>query len=136
MGCTWYISMCYVYNGLLDEALIDSFNLSVFVPTAAEVREVAAKIECLSVEVVEKICLPRSLGPVFQNPGHLSRLMRAVTEDIIAKHFGPAASDLIYSRLPKKIEERSLESPPPPCLGNIERFENLFMLLRKNAVSN
>ncbi|OWM86260.1 loganic acid O-methyltransferase-like [Punica granatum] len=123
-------------EGLVDEALIDSFNMPVFVPTAAEVREVASKIECLSVEVVKKICLPRSLGAITQHPRSLPRLLQAVTEDVVVKHFGPATSDLFYSRLPKKIEERSLASPPPACLVKLEEFENLFMLLRKNAVSN
>ncbi|PKI59781.1 hypothetical protein CRG98_019787 [Punica granatum] len=123
-------------QGLVDEALIDSFNMPVFVPTAAEVREVASKIECLSVEVVKKICLPRSLGAITQHPRSLPRLLQAVTEDVVVKHFGPATSDLFYSRLPKKIEERSLASPPPACLVKLEEFENLFMLLRKNAVSN
>lgn len=61
-------------------------------------------------------------------------MLWAATEDILVEHSGPATCDILSSRPPRKIEERSLESPPPACLRNIEKFENLFMILRKNEV--
>ncbi|PKI51669.1 hypothetical protein CRG98_027971 [Punica granatum] len=70
-------------QGSVGEALIDSFNMPVFIPTACEEREAGSKIKCLSVDEVEKICLPRNVGTITQHPWNLPCLLQAVTEDII-----------------------------------------------------
>lgn len=117
-------------QGFIEEVQVDSFNLPIFIPTASEVTEVISEIEGLSLEVVEEIQYPQYLNnceDIRMGCLHL----RAITEDILSQHFEPAIIDMIFERIPQKLEEFSRS----PSCTNTEKLENLFLLVKKVPVS-
>ncbi|KAF5727724.1 S-adenosylmethionine-dependent methyltransferase [Tripterygium wilfordii] len=58
--------------------------------------------------------------------------LRAAIEVILSKHFGSEVIDELFQRYAAKIFEFSKK----PAFTRIEKLENLFMFVKKNAVSN
>lgn len=109
---------------------MDSFNLPIFIPTASEVAEAASKVGGLSVEMVEEI---QSLAP-SGTPEEIAMCnshLRAVFEDILCQQFGSAVTDVVFKKLPDKLQKYS----KMPSFINSRKVENLFMLVKKTVVS-
>ncbi|XP_041014617.1 loganic acid O-methyltransferase-like [Juglans microcarpa x Juglans regia] len=117
-------------EGLVSEALVDSFNLPIFIPTGNEVKEVLSNIEHLTIEKSEEINYPPNLSnleDVRLCIGHV----RAVMEGILCEHFGAELLDQLFERYSNKVEQFSKTS----VFTRIEKLENLFLLLKRNPSS-
>ncbi|XP_038693925.1 loganic acid O-methyltransferase-like isoform X3 [Tripterygium wilfordii] len=117
-------------EGIVSEALVDSFNLPIFIPTASDVKDLVSKMGCFSIEEVEETYYP----PKLSSPADArltSSHIRAAMEVILSKHFGSEVIDELFERYTAKLFEFS----KTPAFTRIEKLENLFMFLKKNAVS-
>lgn len=117
-------------QGLIEEGLVDSFNLPIFIPTASEVTEVISEADRLRAVAVEEIPYPKQLS-TSQDIDMCCLHLRAIFEDLLRQHFDPATTDLIFQRLSPKIEEFSRS----PSFTDAEKLENLFLLVKKVPVS-
>ncbi|KAG7973767.1 hypothetical protein I3843_06G013500 [Carya illinoinensis] len=111
-------------EGLVSEALVDSFNLPIFIPTGNEVKGVLSNIEHLTIEKSEEINYPPNLSnleDVRLCIGHV----RAVMEGILCENFGAELLDQLFERYSDKVEQFSKTS----AFTRIGKLENLFLLL-------
>ncbi|KAK2990143.1 hypothetical protein RJ640_007545 [Escallonia rubra] len=94
-------------KGLVTEALVDSLNLSIYIPDASELKRVIASNKHLELLKMEKVYFP----PMFASPEKVlacSRHIRATMEGILCKHFGSQIMDQLF----EKSSERSLKNSP------------------------
>ncbi|KAK4763843.1 hypothetical protein SAY87_013281 [Trapa incisa] len=128
--CLGHTLVDMVNEGLIEEALVDSFNMPLFFPTASEMTEVISEIQGIRTEVVEEIQCLREKS-MLGDTSTMSLQLRAITEEILNKHFGPGIIDTIFQRMPQKFEEY-LRSPSFAA----EKLQNLFLLVKKVTVSS
>ncbi|KAJ7943060.1 S-adenosylmethionine-dependent methyltransferase [Quillaja saponaria] len=113
-------------EGLLSEALVDSFNLPIFIPNASEVKKVVSSIQHLSIEKLEEIYYPTKI--VTHEDARVSSLhIRAAMEGLIRQHFGNKIIDEIFKRFIRKLHEFS--KTPRHLQDGI-----LFLLVKCNAI--
>ncbi|GAV57488.1 Methyltransf_7 domain-containing protein [Cephalotus follicularis] len=117
-------------EGVISEALIDSFNVPIYYPTPDEVKEVVSSNECLSIEISEVSCYPKNLRTP-EDARVYSLLGRSTLEGILCKHFGSEVIDELFERYTQKLEEFS----KTPFFNSVETFAELFLLVKRIAVS-
>ncbi|KAJ7943059.1 S-adenosylmethionine-dependent methyltransferase [Quillaja saponaria] len=117
-------------EGLLSEALVDSFNLPIYVPSASEVKKVVSSIQHLSIEKLEEIYYPVKL--VTPEDAHVSSLhMRAAVEGLICQHFGNKITDELFKRYIRKLQEFWKSNPQRT---KDYKVGILFLLVKCNAI--
>ncbi|KAL1803387.1 hypothetical protein ACET3Z_032034 [Daucus carota] len=98
-----------VKEGLVEEELLDSFNLPLYIPTPSEVIKLVSGDEHLNILKVEESFLEvkmSSAEDIIFESSHL----RAVMEGIINKHFGPdILMDDLFHRYCNKLKEFSTQ---------------------------
>ncbi|KAK3015618.1 hypothetical protein RJ639_005846 [Escallonia herrerae] len=116
-------------NGLVSEALVDSFNIPVYIPTASEVKEVVSSIKNLQVEKIEEIYYsPIKLST--REDVQLSNLhLRATTEGILCKHFGSELMNELFERHLQKLEDLSHTTR----FARVKKMQDLFLLVKRKT---
>ncbi|KAM7261732.1 hypothetical protein ACFE04_020809 [Oxalis oulophora] len=116
-------------EGKTSEAMIDSFNLPMFIPSPSEVKEVVSKNVLLSIKTLEIISYPvTKRTPEF--PKMASVELRAVLEGIMSQHFGSGIMDDVFEKYADKIAE-AMKKP----LFAYDNTEVLFLLVKRNTNS-
>ncbi|OVA03623.1 SAM dependent carboxyl methyltransferase [Macleaya cordata] len=112
--------------GIVDEAKVESFNLPAYTTSPQEVKALAKRNGCFSIERMEAI-LPSASNISF-NPQTLSNHIRAATEGIIKKHFGSCSEilDQLFDHYTKKLEDSI-------SVLKSQRTIQLFVLLKRNT---
>lgn len=118
----------FILQGLINEDLVDSFNLPIFIPTASEVKKVVLRNKTFSIEIMEALYCPTKLS----SPEYVTiscQHIRAAVEGIICKHFGSQVVDELFRRYLKKVEDFY----KTPFYTSIEKMEDLFLLVKRNV---
>ncbi|GFZ15938.1 S-adenosyl-L-methionine-dependent methyltransferases superfamily protein [Actinidia rufa] len=130
LECLGNALMDMAKEGLVDEALVDSFNLPVFLPTPSEVKEVVSRNEHLDIVTLDEMHQP---PPQLSTPEGV-RLwtihIRAGLEGFLSKHFGSSVIDELFERYCQKLEEFS----KTPHFTRVFEFKNLLLLAKRNGV--
>ncbi|KAM7275106.1 hypothetical protein ACFE04_016972 [Oxalis oulophora] len=114
-------------EGLVSEALVDSFNLPVFLPSPSEVKQAVSANHELTIEVLEQISHPLRNRADLGNVKEFVVGTRAIYEGILIKHFGSAIIDELFVRYAQKWENFKI-----PLYGNFNEVKNLFLLVKRN----
>ncbi|KAK6931580.1 SAM dependent carboxyl methyltransferase [Dillenia turbinata] len=124
-----YALMDMAKEGLVDEGLVDSFNIPIYIPTALELKEAVTRNGKFSIEILEKTHYP----PQLDTPEKIQiccQHIRAALEGMVIEHFGSQINNELFNRYPTKLEELSRT----PFYASIAKTENLFLLVKRNAV--
>ncbi|XP_057975440.1 loganic acid O-methyltransferase-like [Malania oleifera] len=114
--------------GSIREALLDSFNLPIYVLSASELKQMVTSNGHFSIERMEEIHFPPKLST--QDIQLCNLHVRAGMEGLLSKHFGPKIIDQLFKRYLTKLEEYSRML----CFTSIETVANLFLLVQRNEV--
>ncbi|KAJ9562210.1 hypothetical protein OSB04_007370 [Centaurea solstitialis] len=104
-----------VYEGLIDEAKMDSFNIPQYTPCAKEVsyeveKEGSFEIDCLEVSEVnwDASTDNDSLDSFAKDSEgiNMGKCMRAVAEPLLLSHFGESVIEEVFSRYTNIIKKR------------------------------
>ncbi|XP_010243763.1 PREDICTED: probable S-adenosylmethionine-dependent methyltransferase At5g37990 isoform X2 [Nelumbo nucifera] len=104
VNCLGSVLMDMTKQGLVNEALVDSFNLPIFFPTASELKEVIERNGSFSIQRMENLCI----SPMLHTSEHArirSLNVRATIGDTVCKHFGSQIVDEVFDRYRQKLEE-------------------------------
>ncbi|KAK6931587.1 SAM dependent carboxyl methyltransferase [Dillenia turbinata] len=125
--CLAYALADMAKEGLIDEALLDSFNVPAYIPAVSELTEVVMENGNFTIEVLEKTFSPTVLNTSEQIQIFCLH-MRAVMEGLVSKHFGSQIIDeLFFSRYPKKLEEFSETA----YYASVKKVETLFLPVKR-----
>uniref|UniRef100_A0A7N0UAJ3 S-adenosylmethionine-dependent methyltransferase n=1 Tax=Kalanchoe fedtschenkoi TaxID=63787 RepID=A0A7N0UAJ3_KALFE len=115
-----------VSEGSLEEALVDSFNLPMYMPNISELRDAVARNKNLTVEVLQESSYPiRCSNLVEARLGSLHT--RAMLEGLIWQHMGHHLIDVLF----EKFTQHLFEFSKTARFRSIEKLENLFLLVKK-----
>ncbi|KAM3218010.1 loganic acid O-methyltransferase [Capsicum annuum] len=89
-----------VNEGIVEESLVDSFNLPLYFPSDEDMTKVVEKNGCFSIEKLEITCLQCNI-----DAKSFIIHIRAGFEGIFTKHFGSKITYEIFERTLGKIEE-------------------------------
>ncbi|KAI3669577.1 hypothetical protein L6452_40823 [Arctium lappa] len=103
-----------VYEGLIDEEKMDSFNIPVYTPCAKELsseveKEGSFEIDCLEVsEVNWDASTDNSLDSSKKDSQgiNMGKCMRAVAEPLLLSHFGETMIEEVFARYTNIISNR------------------------------
>jgi hypothetical protein len=111
-------------EGMVSEALVDSFNLPIFFPSLSEVRDVVSTNHELSIEVLEDISNPVNRTDMIKSS---SLHIRAVYENILVTHFGSEGIDIddLFIRFAQKFDELL------KVHADVKAAKLLFLLVKK-----
>lgn len=114
-------------QGVVERAKIDEFNLPMYAPTAAEMREVIEKNGCFSIEKMELRNPRPNIGPI--DAASLIAHMRAGMEGAFAAHFGSSVVEKMFDKVSAKAQEisQSLKSSS----GCHNSANQLFVVLKR-----
>uniref|UniRef100_A0A7N1A737 Uncharacterized protein n=1 Tax=Kalanchoe fedtschenkoi TaxID=63787 RepID=A0A7N1A737_KALFE len=116
-----------VAEGLLEEALVDSFNIPVYLPTTSEIKEAVFRNKNLTMEVVEEAhYLTRCSNLEEANVASLHA--RAALEGIVSQHVGHHLTGVLFERLPVNLLQSSQAR-----FRSTRKLEILFFLIRRIA---
>lgn len=90
-----------VSEGIIEESLVDSFNLPMYFPSAQHMAKVVEKNGCFSIERMELI----NPHPNDIDAKSFICNLRAGLEGIFTKHFGSKIADEMFERTLGKIKE-------------------------------
>ncbi|XP_057478790.1 loganic acid O-methyltransferase-like [Actinidia eriantha] len=130
LECLGNALMDMAKEGLVDEALVDSFNLPVFLPTPSEVKEVVSRNEHLDIVTLDEMHQP---PPQLSTPEGVQLWaihIRAGLEGFLSKHFGCSVIDELFERYCQNLEEFS----KTPHFTRVFEFKNLLLLAKRNGV--
>lgn len=88
-------------EGVVDKAIIDGFNLPIYVPSVGEMREMIEKNGCFTIEKME-LTVPRGSdeGPI--DVPELIKHLRAGMQEIFALHFGDYVVEKMFDKMSEK----------------------------------
>ncbi|KAF8021164.1 hypothetical protein BT93_G1559 [Corymbia citriodora subsp. variegata] len=93
-------------EGKTSEALVDSFNVPVYVPSPEEMTAIIERNGCFSIERMDLAPFDKKTDGL--TAAHACMLhVRAGVEGLIGKHFGSEIVDELFDRLLKKAKESS-----------------------------
>ncbi|XP_057499269.1 S-adenosyl-L-methionine:benzoic acid/salicylic acid carboxyl methyltransferase 3-like [Actinidia eriantha] len=103
-----------VSEGLIEEEMMDSFNIPQYTPSPTEVKREIEKegsftVDRLEVSSVEWSACGNNISPSngFKDDGYnVAKCMRAVAEPLLASHFGEAIIDEVFRRYKEIITDR------------------------------
>ncbi|KAM7270660.1 hypothetical protein ACFE04_029874 [Oxalis oulophora] len=117
-------------QGIINEALVDSFNLPIFIPSPSELKDVVLKNDLLSIEILKKISYHVERTPeVFKLASFGAR---AVFEGIVSQHFGSEIIDDLFA----KYVEKMIEGLKSPSFVKNKDMEVVFLLVKRNQFPN
>ncbi|KAG5628300.1 hypothetical protein H5410_000017 [Solanum commersonii] len=98
--------MDLVNEGMLDESLVDSFNVPIYLPSPDDITKVVEKNGCFSIENIE-LTYPQSklVDEVDANTFIIN--LRAVLEGLFINHFGSKIAEEAFTRTILKNKEIS-----------------------------
>ncbi|KAF9669643.1 hypothetical protein SADUNF_Sadunf14G0128600 [Salix dunnii] len=103
-----------VLEGLIEESKLDSFNLPIYVALAEEVKDVIRAERSFTITRLESFhvswdaCIDdrcRETMDKYTKGKYVAKKLRAVTEAILATHFGAEIVDVMFQRFSIKIGE-------------------------------
>ncbi|XP_058100073.1 probable jasmonic acid carboxyl methyltransferase 2 [Magnolia sinica] len=104
--------MDMVSQGIIEEAKVDSFNLPHYTPSIQEliaVIETEGSFHLDRSEIIEINWDPTNdddnMLDKFTSGWNVAKIMRAVSESMLASHFGEAIMDDLYKRYGEKVAE-------------------------------
>ncbi|XP_038709963.1 loganic acid O-methyltransferase-like [Tripterygium wilfordii] len=115
-----------VKEGIVSEALVDSFNLPCYNATSQELKGLIEKNACFSIERMETI-----IRREFFDASNIQYLMlhfRAVWEGLLSEHFGYDIIDDLFDRFAKKILDSAMFSES----SRYKRIAELLIILKRN----
>ncbi|KAL9457285.1 hypothetical protein AB3S75_006350 [Citrus x aurantiifolia] len=102
-----------VYEGLIEESKLESFNYPIYYPCVEEVRQVIEREGSFNIHQLETSHISWSVGYENDNKGfefnkharakNVANNIRAVSESLLANHFGSAIMDDLFHRFTIKI---------------------------------
>ncbi|XP_060196427.1 loganic acid O-methyltransferase-like isoform X1 [Lycium barbarum] len=95
-----------VNEGMLDESLVDSFNVPVYFPSPKDMTKVVEKNGCFNIERIELTYPPSKLVDEADAKSLIINL-RAVLEGLFINHFGSKIAEEAFARTILKSEEIS-----------------------------
>ncbi|KAI3669575.1 hypothetical protein L6452_40821 [Arctium lappa] len=103
-----------VYEGLIDEEKMDSFNIPQYTPCAKEVsneveKEGSFEIDCLEISEVNWDASTDNNLNSFEKDSHginMGKCMRAVAEPLLLSHFGESMIEEVFLRYTNIIRNR------------------------------
>ncbi|KAF8406463.1 hypothetical protein HHK36_008550 [Tetracentron sinense] len=108
-------SVHWLSQGFVDEAKIDSFNLPCYTPSAGEVRAIVEAEGSFNIDQLEIFAVNWDANDdddnkdfVFEKCSsgqNVAKCIRAVTESLLATHFGEAVIDGLFSRYAEHVGE-------------------------------
>lgn len=98
-----------MFQGLLSEAQVDSFNLPSYFPTPQELKALLKRNASFSVEKFEPLALSAQRQLATNTPTVVSHL-RTNLEMLVKEHFGNGIIEDLFDRFSKKIDESSVYS--------------------------
>ncbi|KAK4380582.1 hypothetical protein RND71_002444 [Anisodus tanguticus] len=101
-----YSLMDLVNEGMLDESLVDSFNVPVYFPSPEDMIKVVERNECFSIERIE-LTYPQSKLVDEADAKSFMINLRAVLERVFINHFGSKIAEETFARTILKSEEIS-----------------------------
>ncbi|KAL1803382.1 hypothetical protein ACET3Z_032029 [Daucus carota] len=114
-----------VHEGLVEEELLDSFNITFCIPKPSEVIKLVSSDEHFNILKVEQSFVTAKLSSAEEIMFYTSQI-RAVTEGLINKHFGPnILIDDLFDRYCHKLKEFSTR------FQNIEKWGTLFLAVKR-----
>ncbi|KAK2990139.1 hypothetical protein RJ640_007541 [Escallonia rubra] len=119
-----------VKEGLVTKALVDSFNLPIYIPDASELKKAITSNKHLELLKMEEVYFP----PMLTSPEEVlacSRHVRAAMEGILCNHFGSQIMDQLFEKYSEKLEEFS----KMPHFIRVKNLENLFVLVKRNSLA-
>ncbi|XP_019258619.1 PREDICTED: probable S-adenosylmethionine-dependent methyltransferase At5g38100 [Nicotiana attenuata] len=117
--------MDLVNEGMIDESLVDAFNVPVYFPSAEDMTKVVERNGCFSIERIE-LTYPQSKLVDEADAKSLMSNLRAVLEGVFINHFGSKIADEAFSRTILKSEEISAWMK-----ANYEKPCQLFVALKR-----
>ncbi|KAL4387061.1 hypothetical protein GQ457_09G025610 [Hibiscus cannabinus] len=98
-----------VSEELVKEADVDNFNLPLYKPWKGELYEIIEREGWFGVgrmEISEVDWVPRDKDDAeFQSGHYLSNIVRAVSEQMISRHFGDAVTDSLFIKYATNVED-------------------------------
>ncbi|KAM3324715.1 loganic acid O-methyltransferase [Capsicum chacoense] len=91
-----------VNEGILEESLVDSFNLPLYFPSDEDMTKVVEKNGCFSIERMEMTCFQSTIDAKSHIRHH-----RAGLEKVFNKHFGSKITDEMFERSLANTDELS-----------------------------
>ncbi|CAI9102610.1 OLC1v1000907C1 [Oldenlandia corymbosa var. corymbosa] len=117
-------------EGIINEDLIDSFNLPLFFPMASEMEEIVTSSE--NQFIIEKLVeQPVAINLITYDKDQYSSQMRAVVESVFCQRFSPQVVDELFRRYPEKL--RNLVEIPH--FAQTQNWRKLFILLKRRGLS-
>ena len=116
----WYFILSYFIQGLVEEKKLDSFNIPYYAPSPEEVRHVIETEGSFDILRLEKVttdwdanmdeaneyCLNSSSEKHFSTRGsYVAMTIRAVSQPILASHFGEEIMDNLFHRYALKLDK-------------------------------
>ncbi|KAF2312954.1 hypothetical protein GH714_002078 [Hevea brasiliensis] len=94
----------FLVQGLVSEALVDSFNVPMYSVTPKEMRQIVERNGCFSIERME----PTDCVPDPDNPAtgySITMHSRAGLEGVIARHFGAEIINELFERFLERMDD-------------------------------
>ncbi|KAK2978456.1 hypothetical protein RJ640_023714 [Escallonia rubra] len=108
--------------GIVDEALVDSFNVPIYSATSNEMAELIGKNGCFSIVRMELTTAKLKMGVPVSPQGMVMHL-RTGMEGLLTKHFGSEIIDELFERTSQKmaalcsLESGSIKVVEGPLVG-------------------
>ncbi|XP_059281481.1 loganic acid O-methyltransferase-like [Lycium ferocissimum] len=117
--------MDLVNEGMLDESLVDSFNLPMYFPSPEDMTKVVERNGCFSIEIIE-LTYPKSKLMDESDAKTLMINLRSSLEGLLINHFGSKIAEEACARTILKSEEISAWMKV-----NYEKPSQLFIVLKR-----
>ncbi|KAF2312961.1 hypothetical protein GH714_002178 [Hevea brasiliensis] len=94
----------FLVQGLVSEALVDSFNVPMYSVTPKEMRQIVERNGCFSIERME----PTDCVPDPDNPAtaySITMHLRSGLEGVIARHFGAEIINELFERFLERMDD-------------------------------
>ncbi|XP_019258620.1 PREDICTED: probable S-adenosylmethionine-dependent methyltransferase At5g38100 [Nicotiana attenuata] len=114
-----------VNEGMVDESLVDAFNVPVYFPSPEDMTKVVERNGCFSIERIE-LTYPQSKLVDEADAKSLMSNLRAVLEGVFISHFGSKIADEAFARTILKSEDISAWMK-----ANYEKQCQLFVALKR-----
>ena len=116
----------FMSQRLMDEALVDSFNIPLYFPSPEEIIGLVERNGNFTIERIElsNSSQTRLKGPI--DIGERMMHLRAAWEGMLSRHFGSEIIDLVYERIREKATHNSKKIE-----SNMRYRSQLFVALKR-----
>lgn len=99
--------MQWLFQGLIEEEKLDSFNIPQYTPSPAEVKYLVEEEGSFTISRLEATTVHwNAAEETFGDGGYnVSQCMRAVAEPLLVSHFGEAIIDEVFSKYTEILTE-------------------------------